>query len=239
MLANPLEEGELAAARSAPTTPRNGSGTASACRRCRERRASSGCSPAPATTSAAPFPICWRRSTFDARARRRAAGRARRTAVAPFDDLQQRLNRKTVDAKMTAGLPGRAPRLRHPVRGRRGSARPALRRAAAAAGGLACAGRRRRGSTCRRWCRSTRWEELAALRADRPRRRHRGADAEALGQRLRRRAGRKGPWFKWKREPLPIDAVLMYAQRGHGKRSSLLFGLHLRRLGTEPDGGCN
>ena len=33
-------------------------------------------------------------------------------------------------------------------------------------------------------------------------------------------AGRpKGPWFKWKRDPHLIDAVLMYAQRGHGKRS--------------------
>lgn len=30
----------------------------------------------------------------------------------------------------------------------------------------------------------------------------------------------KGPWFKWKRDPFIIDAVLMYAQRGHGKRSS-------------------
>ncbi len=34
-------------------------------------------------------------------------------------------------------------------------------------------------------------------------------------------AGRpKGYWYKWKRDPLLIDAVLMYAQRGHGKRSS-------------------
>ena len=34
-------------------------------------------------------------------------------------------------------------------------------------------------------------------------------------------AGRpKGPWFKWKRNPFLVDAVLMYAQRGHGKRSS-------------------
>ncbi|MCV0395869.1 MAG: cisplatin damage response ATP-dependent DNA ligase [Rhizobiaceae bacterium] len=30
----------------------------------------------------------------------------------------------------------------------------------------------------------------------------------------------KGPWWKWKRNPFTIDAVLMYAQRGHGKRSS-------------------
>jgi DNA ligase 1 len=34
-------------------------------------------------------------------------------------------------------------------------------------------------------------------------------------------AGRpKGPWYKWKRDPFLIDAVLLYAQRGHGKRSS-------------------
>jgi DNA ligase 1 len=34
-------------------------------------------------------------------------------------------------------------------------------------------------------------------------------------------AGRpKGFWYKWKRDPFLIDAVLMYAQRGHGKRSS-------------------
>jgi len=34
-------------------------------------------------------------------------------------------------------------------------------------------------------------------------------------------AGRpKGLWWKWKRDPLTIDAVMMYAQRGHGKRSS-------------------
>jgi DNA ligase 1 len=30
----------------------------------------------------------------------------------------------------------------------------------------------------------------------------------------------KGLWFKWKRDPRNVDAVLMYAQRGHGKRSS-------------------
>ena len=39
----------------------------------------------------------------------------------------------------------------------------------------------------------------------------------------------KGQWWKWKRDPLIIDAVLMYAQRGSGKRSSFYsdytFGL--------------
>jgi DNA ligase-1 len=30
----------------------------------------------------------------------------------------------------------------------------------------------------------------------------------------------KGLWYKWKRDPALLDCVLMYAQRGHGKRSS-------------------
>ena len=54
-----------------------------------------------------------------------------------------------------------------------------------------------------------------------------GEDADAVeGVMLKRRdapyvPGRpKGLWWKWKRDPLIVDAVLMYAQRGHGKRSS-------------------
>ncbi len=34
----------------------------------------------------------------------------------------------------------------------------------------------------------------------------------------------KGPWWKWKRDPFTLDTVLMYAQRGHGKRSSFYSG---------------
>lgn len=35
-------------------------------------------------------------------------------------------------------------------------------------------------------------------------------------------AGRPaGQWYKWKRDPFLVDAVLMYAQRGHGRRSGL------------------
>src|SRR6185436_10656856 len=30
-----------------------------------------------------------------------------------------------------------------------------------------------------------------------------------------------GVWWKWKIDPLSIDAVLVYAQRGHGRRASL------------------
>jgi DNA ligase 1 len=51
-------------------------------------------------------------------------------------------------------------------------------------------------------------------------------------------AGRaKGPWFKWKRDPFTVDAVLMYAQRGHGKRSSYYsdytFGVWAGEAGRE------
>jgi DNA ligase-1 len=39
----------------------------------------------------------------------------------------------------------------------------------------------------------------------------------------------RGPWWKWKSQPFSIDAVLIYAQPGHGRRASLLtdytFGL--------------
>jgi DNA ligase-1 len=51
-------------------------------------------------------------------------------------------------------------------------------------------------------------------------------------------AGRPtGLWWKWKRDPMLVDAVLMYAQRGHGKRSSLYsdftFGVWRVREGVE------
>lgn len=65
----------------------------------------------------------------------------------------------------------------------------------------------------------TDWSELDRLRADPP-------DPVIEGVMIKRKdspyqAGRlKGPWFKWKRDPYNIDAVMLYAQRGHGKRSS-------------------
>jgi DNA ligase-1 len=70
------------------------------------------------------------------------------------------------------------------------------------------------------------WDELTAARAN-PAFANAGADAEAVeGVMLKRRdsayvPGRpKGLWWKWKRDPYLVDAVLMYAQRGSGKRSS-------------------
>ena len=71
-----------------------------------------------------------------------------------------------------------------------------------------------------------RWEDLAAARAD-PAGAGAGEDAGAVEGCMVKRAdspyvpGRpKGLWYKWKRDPRVVDAVLMYAQRGHGKRSS-------------------
>jgi DNA ligase-1 len=72
------------------------------------------------------------------------------------------------------------------------------------------------------------WAELAALRRDS---RARGVEGLML-KRLASIYGvgrRRGDWWKWKIDPHTIDAVLIYAQPGSGKRASLLtdytFGL--------------
>ena len=141
--------------------------------------------------------------------------------VASFADLQQRLNRKTVDPKALAAFPA------------------AIRAYDLLAEGdedtrvLPFAERRKRLEAFVAREASPRidlsamqpfetWADLAALRANPPA----GDPQIAEGLMLKRwdsvyEAGRpKGPWFKWKRDPYLIDAVLMYAQRGHGKRSS-------------------
>ncbi len=64
------------------------------------------------------------------------------------------------------------------------------------------------------------WDELTQIRTQS---RHKGAE----GLMLKRKAsayqvGRKvGDWWKWKVDPLVIDAVMIYAQKGHGRRSNL------------------
>ncbi|SOB79882.1 DNA ligase-1 [Sphingomonas guangdongensis] len=63
------------------------------------------------------------------------------------------------------------------------------------------------------------FDELAEIRAG-------TRDASIEGVMLKRRdsayiAGRRaGLWYKWKRDPLTADCVMMYAQRGNGRRSS-------------------
>ncbi len=87
------------------------------------------------------------------------------------------------------------------------------------------------------------WDDLAAARAD-PAVAGAGPDAEAVeGVMVKRKdspylPGRpKGYWYKWKRDPRVVDAVLMYAQRGHGKRSSFYsdftFGVWRGEPGAE------
>ncbi len=154
----------------------------------------------------------------------------RQDVVGAFSELQQRLNRKTGEARLMASHPAgimaydlladqgedlrglgfrdRRSRLEAFVAG---DASPALLLSPLIA--------------------FKDWGELARLRADPPT----GEARRAEGVMLKRwdsvyQAGRpRGPWFKWKRDPFLLDAVLMYAQRGHGKRSSFYsdytFGL--------------
>ena len=141
--------------------------------------------------------------------------------VAAFTELQQRLNRKSPDAGTITNFPaairaydllleGETDTRSLPFRERRTRLAAFIARAQSPRldlSPLVDFGSR---------------EELADIRAHPPA----GDAALAEGLMLKRwdslyEAGRpKGPWFKWKRDPHLIDAVLMYAQRGHGKRSS-------------------
>lgn len=66
------------------------------------------------------------------------------------------------------------------------------------------------------------WDEAARLRSAA---RDHGVEGLMLKQRVARygvgRTREAGTWWKWKLDPLSVDAVLIYAQRGHGRRASL------------------
>ncbi len=66
------------------------------------------------------------------------------------------------------------------------------------------------------------WQALAAMREQS---RARGVEGFMLKHRDSRygigRTKESGVWWKWKIDPLSIDAVLVYAQRGHGRRANL------------------
>jgi DNA ligase-1 len=71
---------------------------------------------------------------------------------------------------------------------------------------------------------ATSWNELAQARGEA---RERGAEGLML-KRLdsaygtgRTKRETRGEWWKWKLDPMSIDAVLVYAQKGHGRRASL------------------
>ncbi len=142
----------------------------------------------------------------------------REGVVGSFSDLQQRLNRKTVSKKKMEEFPAfiRAYDLLQdgdenlrplPFAERRG-------RLETFVGSLSDAR-----FDVSELIKFNDWSALAEMRASPP-------EAVIEGLMLKRWdsvyvPGRpKGPWFKWKKDPYIIDAVLMYAQRGHGKRSS-------------------
>jgi DNA ligase-1 len=142
----------------------------------------------------------------------------REAVVAPFSDLQQRLNRKTVTPRLLKEHPAHV-RLYdvlwldgEDLRAQSFDERRARLEAWAA-------GKERPRFDLSPLVSFSNWSHLARLREE-----MRGDGIEGLM--LKRGdsaylAGRpKGPWFKWKRDPMLADCVLMYAQRGHGKRSS-------------------
>ncbi len=139
-------------------------------------------------------------------------------ALGSFADLQQRLNRKTVSRKLMDSHPAMLRAYDCLFDGGqdiRALPLTARRRRLEALVGRSLAGRIDLSPVLT----FATIDELAAMRADPP-------DPLIEGLMLKRRdsvyqAGRpKGPWLKWKRDPHLVDAVLMYAQRGHGKRSS-------------------
>ncbi len=145
--------------------------------------------------------------------------------VQSFNVLQQRLNRKTLNAKLLAEFPAHLRAYDLLVEGEDDlRERPFAERRARLEAFVGRLDEPR--IDLSPLVPFSTWEELAAARKD-PAAAGAGADADAVeGVMLKRRDARylpgrpKGPWWKWKRDPYTVDAVLMYAQRGHGKRSS-------------------
>ena len=138
---------------------------------------------------------------------------------APFNDLQQRLNRKVATPKLMEEFPAFVRVYDMLFDGRR-DVRPkpwSERRQHLEAWFMANPQTRMDVSEVLAF---RDWPELAELR------RRGAAEQGHEGVMLKLRTspyvpGRpKGLWFKWKRDPNVVDAILMYAQRGHGKRSS-------------------
>jgi DNA ligase-1 len=141
-------------------------------------------------------------------------------AVGPFAQLQRRIGRKTLGKKILAEVPvvlmaydlleqGGADARQRPLQERRQSL-------AELVASVPSEGRLLLSPAVE----APSWEELAQARQE-----SRGRHLEGLM--LKRlsspyRVGRvRGDWWKWKINPLTIDAVLVYAQRGSGKRASL------------------
>jgi DNA ligase-1 len=145
-------------------------------------------------------------------------GGAETGAAASFNALQQRLGRKNVSAKMLGDYPAFV-RLYDILFDGREDVR-----------GLTLTERRKRLEAFITRLDPDRFDLSALIEADNfealEEIRAGARDASIEGVMLKRRdslyvAGRRtGLWYKWKRDPLVADCVLMYAARGSGKRSS-------------------
>ena len=156
--------------------------------------------------------------------------------AASFNALQQRLGRKTVSKKMLAEAPAfvrlydvlmlDGVDLRElPWEERRASLEKLMRRLPESHFDIS------------QLVEARDFAELAQIRE--------GARDDAIeGLMLKRRdsayvPGRKtGLWYKWKRDPLLVDCVLMYAQRGSGKRSSFYSDYTFGCWDGDPDHGA-
>ncbi|MEP7276332.1 MAG: ATP-dependent DNA ligase [Betaproteobacteria bacterium] len=143
----------------------------------------------------------------------------------PFALLQQRIGRKTLDARVLDDAP--VAFVAYDVLEERGEdlrALPQRERRARLEALVMTAQRDRPGIalTLSPVVTAPSWEDLAALRDES---RARGVE----GLMLKRvdaaygvgRTKDVGTWWKWKIDPFTMDAVLVYAQRGHGRRASL------------------
>ena len=145
--------------------------------------------------------------------------------VQSFNVLQQRLNRKTVSPKLLAEFPAHLRVYDLLVDGEEDlRQRPFVERRARLEQFVARLDDAR--VDLSPLVAFVTWDDLIAARQN-PAAAGAGADADAVeGIMLKRRdapyvPGRpRGLWWKWKRDPFIVDAVLIYAQRGHGKRSS-------------------
>jgi DNA ligase-1 len=142
-------------------------------------------------------------------------------APCPFAELQRRIGRKTLSAKLLAELP--AVLVAYDLLELDGVDLRALpqheRRALLETVVTAAAQPQLKISPL---VNADDWEQLALLRSES---RGRGVEGMMLKAREARygvgRTKDVGTWWKWKIDPYAIDAVLIYAQAGHGRRASL------------------
>ncbi|WP_228893519.1 ATP-dependent DNA ligase [Pseudoduganella aquatica] len=157
-------------------------------------------------------------------------------APAPFADLQKRIARKTLSARMLGELP--AVLLAYDLLEQDGADLRALpqreRRAMLEGLVAALALPALRLSPL---VQAQSWEQLAGIRAES---RARGVEGlmlkAASAQYGVGRTKDVGTWWKWKIDPYSVDAVLIYAQAGHGRRASLYTDYTFAVWDGEEDG---